>query len=291
MDRGSPWWQDHAEKRGRERRGLYDSDLAVGKTEQFKLLRFFDEKNRRDFLFDDTYDYYAMTQKMRSMERAVRALKREREAYKALGMDTTEIQAKIGRKTAEYKAFCKECVIPEKTSRLRYECGTSDLKKTKAWGNLEVSVPKSQKSIAEVHQSDNINISEDKGNIEVHTVGKINRDIYGCITDDITTDEVIITDNRIQHIRYRHPNDYERFSAYFGEIVSNPDYIIETPKPNTALILKEIIAEGEKFKTVLRLSTSTDNKEYKNSIITFMKIDDKEWRRLLRNKRILYKKE
>ena len=237
MDRGSPWWQDHAEKRGRERRGLYDSDLAVGKTEQFKLLRFFDEKNRRDFLFDDTYNYYAMTQKMRSMERAVRALKREREAYKALGMDTTEIQAKIGRKTAEYKAFCKECVIPEKTSRLRYECGTSDLKKTKAWGNLEVSVPKSQKSIAEVHQSDNINISEDKGNIEVHTVGKINRDIYGCITDDITTDEVIITDNRIQHIRYRHPNDYERFSAYFGEIVSNPDYIIETPKPNTALIL------------------------------------------------------
>ena len=41
----------------------------------------------------------------------------------------------------------------------------------------------------------------------------------------------------------------------------------------------------------MRLVTSTDNTEYKNSVITFMKIDEKEWNRLLRNKRILYKKE
>ena len=80
-----------------------------------------------------TYDYYAMTQKMRSMERSVRALKREKEALKSLGMDTTEIQAKISRKTAEYKEFCGMCGINPKTSRLRYECGTSDLKKTNAW--------------------------------------------------------------------------------------------------------------------------------------------------------------
>ena len=80
-----------------------------------------------------TYDYYAMTQKMRSMERNIRALKREKEALAALGDDTTEINAKIKRKTAEYKEFCKTCGVPEATSKLRYECGTADLKKTKAW--------------------------------------------------------------------------------------------------------------------------------------------------------------
>ena len=63
----------------------------------------------------------------------MRALKRENEALKSLGMDTTEIQAKISRKTAEYKEFCGMCGINPKTSRLRYECGTSDLKKTEAW--------------------------------------------------------------------------------------------------------------------------------------------------------------
>ena len=34
------------------------------------------------------YDYYAVTQKMRALERNIRALKREKEALKALGMDT-----------------------------------------------------------------------------------------------------------------------------------------------------------------------------------------------------------
>ncbi len=79
-----------------------------------------------------TYDYYAMTQKMRAMERGIRALKREKETLEALGMDTTEIRAKIRRKTAEYKEFCKTCNIRPKTERLRYECGTSDLRKTEA---------------------------------------------------------------------------------------------------------------------------------------------------------------
>lgn len=86
-----------------------------------------------------TYDYYAMTQKMRAMERAVRALKREKEALKALGNDTAEITARIGSKTAEYKQFCKDCGISAKPARLRYESGTSDLKKTKAWKDYEKS--------------------------------------------------------------------------------------------------------------------------------------------------------
>lgn len=238
-----------------------------------------------------TYDYYAMTQKMRAMERAVRALKREKEALKELGMDTTEIQAKISRKTAEYKEFCRTCGIPENTSRLRYECGTSDLKKTKAWNGFEVSAAPFKKKVAETFQSDTIDTSESKGNVEVHTVGKIDREIYKCITEDLRTEDVIITDERIQHIKERHPNDYERFCGYLTQIVEKPDYIVETNKPNTALVLKEFTYGSEQFKTVVRLTTSCDNPDFKNSIITFMKINEKEWSRLLRNKLILYKRE
>lgn len=113
----------------------------------------------------------------------------------------------------------------------------------------------------------------------MHTVGKINRGIYRCITDDIVTDEVIITDERIRHIQERHPNDYERYYRYLKEIVEHPQYIIESNKPYTALILKEFLDGEEQFKTVLRLTTSHDNPDFKNSIITFMKINDKEWKR------------
>ncbi len=124
----------------------------------------------------------------------------------------------------------------------------------------------------------------------MHLVGKINRDIYKCITNDIVTDEVIITDERIGHIKERHPNDYERYYRYLKEIVEHPQYIVETNKPYTALILKEFMEEDQ-FKTVLRFTTSHDNPDFKNSIITFMKINDKEWKRMLKNKKILYKEE
>ena len=118
----------------------------------------------------------------------------------------------------------------------------------------------------------------------MHTIGKIDKKIYSCVTKDIVTDEVIITDERIAHIRERHPRDYERYYGYLKEIVEHPHYIIETNKPYTALILKEFTDGDEQFKTVLRLTTSHDNPEFKNSIITFMKINEREWMRLLRNR-------
>lgn len=147
-------------------------------------------------------------------------------------------------------------------------------------------------AIAKDTEPDIIKPIDTEEEIQVHPVGKIDKEIYKCITEDIVTDEVIITDERIGHIKERHPNDYEKYCEYLKLIVEEPDYIVETKKPNTALILKEIKESNERqFKTVLRLTTSTDNPGFKNSIITFMKIDEKEWNRLLRNKLILYKKE
>ncbi len=126
---------------------------------------------------------------------------------------------------------------------------------------------------------------------EVHTVGKIDKSIYSCITDDIATDEVIITKERIQHIKDRHPNDFEKYQAYLKQIVESPDFIVEANKVNTALILKEIKgANNERFKTVLRIKVSGDKPEFKNSVITFMKINEKEWNRLINNKTVLYKR-
>ena len=147
-------------------------------------------------------------------------------------------------------------------------------------------------AIAKDTEPDIIKPIDTEEEIQVHPVGKIDKEVYKCITEDIVTDEVIITDERIGHIKERHPNDYEKYCEYLKLIVEEPDYIVETKKPNTALILKEIKESNERqFKTVLRLTTSTDNPGFKNSIITFMKIEEKEWNRLLRNKLILYKKE
>ena len=125
----------------------------------------------------------------------------------------------------------------------------------------------------------------------MHIIGKINKNIYKCVTEDITTEEVIITDNQINHIKNRHPNDYENFSSYFSDILSDPDFILEANKPNTAFILKQITENDLTVQLILRLQTSQDPKGYKNSIITFLKIDMKTWNKYLRNKKILYRKD
>ena len=126
---------------------------------------------------------------------------------------------------------------------------------------------------------------------DVHYIGKIDVNIYKCVTEDIVSDEVIITDAQVSHIQARHPGVFEKYGKYFEEVVSSPDYILEANKPNTALVLKQIPTENGYTKMALRLHTSADDPSYKNSVITFVEIDERDWNRLLRNKKVLYKHE
>ncbi len=59
----------------------------------------------------------------------------------------------------------------------------------------------------------------------IYIVGKIDRNIYKCIANVIITDEVIITDNQLQHILDRHPDAYNEVINYLSEIICDPDFI------------------------------------------------------------------
>jgi hypothetical protein len=111
------------------------------------------------------------------------------------------------------------------------------------------------------------------------------------VSENIRTDEVILTEERIQHIKERHPSDFEKYSKYMSDLVADPDYILEANKPNTAFLLKEYEDAGERFQLILRLAVDGDFPEYKNSIITFLKVEEKRYNRYLRTKKILYKAE
>ena len=126
---------------------------------------------------------------------------------------------------------------------------------------------------------------------KIHPVCRLDKKLYSIITPDITTDEVIITDTQIAHIKERHPDDYERFVKYGASVIEDPDYILEANKPFSGVLLKEIVESGEKLYLILRLKTSAEPGNFKNSVITFTKIKPKEWKRMLRNKKILYKME
>ena len=121
-------------------------------------------------------------------------------------------------------------------------------------------------------------------------VGKLNKEIFRCISEDIRTDEVIITEERIQHVNDRHPGEHEKIKEYLKEAVENPDYIIADKHPDTGLIIKEIKTEDTYIQLVLRVCTSKDEIEFKNSVISLWEISERRLQNYLRNKSILYKR-
>ena len=123
----------------------------------------------------------------------------------------------------------------------------------------------------------------------MHFIGKLDKALYSCVTEDITTDEVIITDERIRHIREHHPGHYEDIAPFLQTAIASPDYILEDAL-NTGLILKMIEENGERIQIALRLHTSADTPGYKNSVISAWKISESRWKNYLRNKKILYKR-
>ena len=136
-----------------------------------------------------------------------------------------------------------------------------------------------------------MDISADKRNIEVYIIGKIDREIYKCITEDIVTDEVIITDNQIQHIKDRHPEIYDRVLSNIEEAIRIPDFIIRDKHEYTGLVVKQIKTENGVLQVVLRLCTSEDEQGYKNSVISCWKLSERRLQNYLRNKEILYRRE
>lgn len=126
-------------------------------------------------------------------------------------------------------------------------------------------------------------------NKDIHTVGYIDPNIYNCVEPELRTNEVIITEERINHIKERHPGDYENIVNYLRETVEKPDYILEANKPHTAVLLKNVKTENDYIQLILRLAVAEDEEGKKNSIITLLETDKKRYERYLRTKKILYK--
>ena len=71
-------------------------------------------------------------------------------------------------------------------------------------------------------------------------IGKIDIEKYqGVVSENIITDDVVLTNNRMEHIIERRGRDfYDEYRPLFGDIVSDPDYIFKDTRENTALVCK-----------------------------------------------------
>lgn len=245
-------------------------------------LRAFREDNDKGITYEGRhYTGYEATQMQRKVERSIRKQKNRILVDEATG-DAEKLrtdQIRLRRLSEEYKRFSKAAGLRTEPERAMV-AGFGRGQAVRVAKTVEIS-PK--------HAT--ISASEDKGGSAVHYVTRLDVEKYRCVSGGITTDEVIITDERIQHIKDHHPNDFERYERYLVKIIEEPDYILESDLPHTAFLLKEIIDADERFQLILRLKVTGDPEGYKNSVITFLKISEKKWKKYLRNKNVLYKRE
>lgn len=131
----------------------------------------------------------------------------------------------------------------------------------------------------------------EKEEMELHDIGNINKDIIGEYGDKIITDKVIITYERIEHIKEHHPDLKDKEIQFIKKVLNDPDIIFEDRKnKDTILMVKNILDNDKNYRMVLKLSTNINLKDKSNSIISFWNISNKKLRQYERNEKIIYKK-
>lgn len=126
---------------------------------------------------------------------------------------------------------------------------------------------------------------------EIMNLGQLNTDIYSCITPNICTSDVIITEKQLFHIADHHPDAYNETLIELKETLADPDYIIKDNKhEDTGLVIKRISIGDTYLHIVLKVCADSSNNKLANSVISGWKISEKRLQNYLRNKVILYKK-
>ena len=125
---------------------------------------------------------------------------------------------------------------------------------------------------------------------EIRVLGKINLVPLVAQFGEIQTDEIIITDERLQHIKERHQEDFTFFLKYIEESVTNPDYIINDGKnAGTVFMVKKL--DEMNINVVVIVALSSDKTGIKNSVMTFHRLRDKNLMKIIKKNVLLYKKE
>ena len=141
------------------------------------------------------------------------------------------------------------------------------------------------------YEKQNMAPEENKGAEKLILIGKLDKNKLGKYKNRILTENVILTTERIEHIKEHHPGDYEKYGDYITEIINEPDYVLNDNKNiDTVLFMKTIDIEDKNIQLVIRLNTNKNESDKQNSILTLWKVKNKTYKQMIRNKEILWQK-
>ena len=103
------------------------------------------------------------------------------------------------------------------------------------------------------------------------------------------TDELIITNERIWHIKDHHPQDFDLFEEYGYLTAHDPDLVLKDGKSeNTIFMIRHL--EKTNLNVVVKLILEKEDSNHKNSVMTFFRLRDRNLKKLEARNKTLYKK-
>ncbi len=106
----------------------------------------------------------------------------------------------------------------------------------------------------------------------------------------LNTKEVVLTDERLEHIKSRHPEVVDVLLKEYKGCVSKPDVILNDEKnANTMMTIRKL--GDNNLNTIVKLSVGAENEDRQNSIITAFCLGDKRLKRLMSKNKVIYTKE
>lgn len=66
---------------------------------------------------------------------------------------------------------------------------------------------------------------------------------------------VYIGETNLEHIKKRHPYEYEKYLPDIGFIINSPDYVGLSPKDNSILFVKLYEIQGEYIRVAVRITS------------------------------------
>lgn len=234
------------------------------------------------------YTVYEAKQRQRQMETAMRAQRQKVKLLQSGGADPDEVmlaRCKYQGQLNEYGVFSKKMGLKQERERIYL-----DLQGRVAPGKVSVSAKKSIASDVKTGIIKTSKTKEDNNVLEFKALGEIDTTFLEMEFGKIRTKEIIVTNERLLHIRQRHPQDYELFEKYGENSVQNPDYIIkDTKNAGTVFMVKRL--PDTNLNVVVRVVLDTDKEGLKNSVMTFYRIRERNLKKLIEKNVMLYKKE
>jgi len=124
----------------------------------------------------------------------------------------------------------------------------------------------------------------------LHYIGKIDVNKVGQFACKLVTLDVILTDERANHIKQKHFNDYNLILKKLDIAVLNPNLVLkDNNNDNTLMFIKKL--NKNNLNVVVKLSTYNDRRHPKNSVMTAWIIRNSNLKKIKEKNTIIYKSE